>query len=142
MSDQFLVGDIRSIQIANPAAGAEFTYTVPAGLRLKVLGLAFLFTSDANVANRQIQILVTDPIGGLSISACTQAVQAAGQLYNYYFAPGNRDMAAAVSDIITVPLSETMILKPGDVLDSFTVNGQAGDTFTDIYLLVEAFILP
>ena len=58
MSDQFVVGDIKTIVIDQPAAGANFSYTIPAGERLHVRGIAFNIQADASVANRQPVIYV------------------------------------------------------------------------------------
>lgn len=142
MSNQFVVGDITTIVVPAPATGTNWNYTVPAGIRLNVHAIAFYFACDANAANRQQVIYVMDPEGGNSFSAIAQAVVIANDNTDFCFADGNRDMAAAIGGFATVPMSTSLVLKPGDVLFSDCQNIQVGDQFMEIYILAERFILP
>jgi hypothetical protein len=141
MSDQFIVGNITTIVVPDPAAGAEFTYLLPAGRRYKILSIAFTFTSSAGVATRQVSIYVSRTALAVYASVA-QATQVASKIYQYFFAPLNRDMAAAINDIVTVPLSNPLVLLPGDSLISYTPLKVAGDQYSDISMQVESFLLP
>lgn len=44
---------------ANPAAGANFTYSVPDRTSLELISLDFNFAADANVANRYLIVSIT-----------------------------------------------------------------------------------
>lgn len=142
MSDQFQIGEIVTIVIPAPAAGNNFNYAVPAGVRLRIHAISFNFATDANVIDRQIAIYVMDPVGGNSFNAVCQATQAANLNVDYCFADGNRDMAAAIGGFVSTPLSRSLVLKPDDELNSAVQNIQVGDQFLEIYLLVERFLLP
>ena len=142
MSDQYTVGEMKTIIIPDPGAGNDFSYTVPAGVRLRVRGLAIKLTTDATVSDRRIVITVTDPDGGISQAEFMNAVQAASKTVNNVLGPGSRAATGPVGGILTAPIASEIVLTPGDVLESDIKNIQAGDTLTKIYLLVEAFILP
>ena len=142
MSDQFVVGDIKTIVITTPGAGNNFSYTVPAGIRLRILGITYHIATDANVASRRPALYVLDPNGGNSFFAVAQATIAANANVDVSFAPSNRDMPNVRSGFLTVPLASEIILKPGDVLSSNIISMQAGDELTETYILVESFLLP
>lgn len=142
MSDQYQVGEIVTIVAPAPAAGADFNYAVPAGVRLRIHAVTFNLQCDANAANRQPTIYVTDPVGGTSFAAVCQATVIANSGTDFCFADGNRDMAAAIGGFVTIPLSRSLVLKPGDILASDIQAMQVGDQIMEPYLLVERFLLP
>lgn len=142
MSDQFTVGNIKTIIIPAPAQGANFSYTIPVGRRMHVRSIAFHFVTDANVATRRVVVYVIDPEGGISYSTIPTVTQAAGLSYDYTFAPGSRELANAVGRYVTSHLASKLILVPGENISSDIQNVQAGDQIQEIYLLVEEFILP
>ena len=142
MSDQFTVGEIVTIVIPAPGVGNNWSYTVPAGIRLKVRSIAFYFAADATVISRKPIITVTDPEGGISYAEISSASIAANTSVNITFAPGSLSVTASNGSIITVGLSSELMLVPGEVLSSQIKNLQAGDEATEVYLLVESFLLP
>ena len=142
MSDQYTVGEMKTIIIPNPGAGNNFTYTVPAGVRLKVRGIAFHLVTDANVVNRRAIIRIVDPDGGISGAEWANAAITANLNVNITFAPNSRAATGILGAGLSSTLSSKLMLIPGDELQSIIQNIQAGDTLTKIYLLVEAFILP
>ena len=142
MSDQFVVGNTKTIIIPSPAQGANFSYMVPAGRRMHVRSIAFNFITDANVATRQVILYVIDPAGGVSYSAVPKVTQVTGLGYDYTFAPQARELANAVGGYATSQLASKLVLVPGEVIASDIQNVQAGDQIQEIYLLVEEFILP
>ncbi len=142
MSDQFVVGHIRTINIPDPAAGTNFTYTTPANLRLKVRGLAFHLTTDANAANRNILIYSDDSNGNKNYIVANTTNITAGLDIDISLHPGARNSSSIVNSSIEMALSYSLILVPGDTINSFIINKQATDQITAINLQVEAFILP
>ena len=141
MSDQFLVGDVRTIAIPSPAAGNDFSYTVPAGVRLKVHAINFEYATDATVTHRVATIFVDDK-GLTTFVQIAQQLQTENLNYHYTFAFGNTSTTLVYNQFVPVPLAAYMILKPGDILYSSMVNLQAGDEFVSIQLNVESFLLP
>lgn len=116
---------------SNPAAGADFSYTtastsVDPGLVLESLNI--MLTTDANVANRLLRFRIKRGSTVLAAFAHT-AVQAAGVGQTYYFVKnGTTSTASSTSVIVALPILP--ILLPGDVIESFILNKQAGDALT------------
>lgn len=71
----------RSVVVANPAAGANFSATVPPGVAWEVISVELRLTTSAVVANRQTNLVFTDPTGlelgrlyyGAAVAASTVA---------------------------------------------------------------------
>lgn len=64
-------GRMRVITVPNPAVGAEWSLTVPAGVNWFVLGITALFTTSAAVATREPAFVFTD--GAAHIVGLTSA---------------------------------------------------------------------
>lgn len=119
------------IQITNPAAGAEFSYTVPANTRLQILSFRGLFTTDGNAANRNVRATFDD---GTNIFAS--------------FPMGNGNLTASKTDTIslfpdavsffsdggitTIPLPNVILL-PGYRFKSSTTAIQVGDQWSALW---------
>lgn len=142
MHDQYIVGEMKTIVIPDPVPANNFTYTVPAGVRLHVRGIAFKFATDATVASRRALIKVIDPDGAISGAEWANSPISASSITTITFAPNSRAATTTLLGILTATMSSKLVLIPGDKLQSSIQNMQAGDTLTKIYLLVEAFILP
>jgi len=85
---------------------------------------------------------VEDPEGGNSMAMLAGLSHAAGILNYYAFAPGSRTMGTAITGYVTNEMPSSLILTPGDRFASDVWNIQVGDAFAEIYLAVEAFMLP
>lgn len=134
-------GDIKQVALTVPAAGANLSYTVPVGQRWNVLGLTLTLDTNATVADRQMFVFFNR--SSIPFSAClTQALQTAGNIYQYIFAPGLTSAAAAVSDIVMVQMQTDLFLSAGDTITTLVSNLQAGDSIMDIYAQLESFIIP
>lgn len=96
---------------ANPAAGANFTITVPALNNWTLEGLAFTLTTDANVATRRV-IFTMDFGSSASVfyrKACA-VTQIASLAYDYNFYDG---LAADALNVTTVEGPLPKITIPG-----------------------------
>lgn len=126
------VFDLVTAIIANPAAGDNLTYAVPANARIEIIYLGFILATDANAANRYPTILGATPTLNQTMAAAATA-QVASKTYGWSFVaglPAEVDLSAA--NIVVVPMSTRLILEPGDSLESYLVNIQAGDAITSI----------
>lgn len=131
-------GFIRSIAVADPAAGAEWSQTVPTNARWRVLGVDAALVTDATVANREAVLTIDD---GASIVAEIAAgtAQAASLTRRYSFARGVQRGGPAASTIINAPIPDA-ILMGGYRIRSVTTNLQAGDNWGAPQLWVEQWI--
>lgn len=123
------------VSVSNPAAGADFSYTVPTGSRWKLISASYTLTTDANVANRLARIRVKRGTPVILMAAAS-AVQAAGAAATNYFQLGAVVNVVASTSQIQV-LSQYPTLVAGDVIDSFLLNKQAGDQISAVTLVFE-----
>lgn len=132
-------GELAVVQSADPAAGSEFIYTVPANTRLKVRGGYAQLVTDATVANREPTIQIDD--GALVfLTTSASAAQTASLTRTYYPIPGGPSGNAL--SVYHWPLPHTLILGPGSRVQSVTAALQAGDNWGRLTLFVERVFTP
>jgi len=127
---------VRVVTISNPAAGAEWATTVPAGVQWQLLDTAYFLTTNATVANRFSGLKTTD---GATITADTisNLAQAASVNAQYTFAPSSPvvTLASLPSMWLTFPFPLLSLLA-GHTVGTHTVALQAGDQYSAIRLSV------
>lgn len=118
---------------ANPAAGADITYTVPAGVTQQLQTVEFTLTTSATVANRQIILIIDDGTHELW-RIIVPVTQAASLTYVYAFGGTTNDAAVRTVGANNEVLSElpAITLAAGYRIRTSTVNLQAGDQFSAI----------
>ena len=125
--------------IANPAAGAEWAFAIPAGVVREILGIAFVLTSGATVINRGTMIEVADDGGNLMGRWGGNWPQPASLSVNYSApAPlaGQTDSIGSFG-AVCMPMPSGLYLLAGWVLRSRTANIQVGDQYSAIHVLSE-----
>lgn len=131
-----LPGVRRVVQVPNPAAGTDWTVTVPAGVQWFVTAGVAQLTTSATVDNRQVALEVT--VNGSTVwYARNGTTHAASTIFVYNFS----------STVANVPLSGTETgvlvsfppgyLSPGTVIGTSTNLLQAGDQWSGIVLWIE-----
>jgi len=118
---------------ADPAAGAEFDVFTNAGRRMNIALLSFTFVTNANAANRSVQLLVLDASSNQLLSLGVDIVQAASITRHYSFGVGLAQFSDAVDQIVTAPIPPLITQGSWEFI-SQTVNRQAGDQFQDIFI--------
>lgn len=126
-------GQIISITTANPAAGADFTLTVPTSRRWNLLSLRAVLSTSAAVANRNATLLVDDgantffssPSGANIVASTNERIVASPDL------PFINDGFATQ----TFPLANPTILRGGFRISSSTSGLQAADQWNSIQIL-------
>lgn len=125
----------KTIPVANPGAGNEISVPMSGIGSWIVQSIAFLFTSSAVVANREVTLVVDD---GTTVFARygAPAVQAASLANNYSGFTGSPG-AGASGNYVPLPFQDGGIyLEPGYRLRTITQNLDAGDAYTAIGLRV------
>lgn len=133
-------GTVRLITGTDPAAGVDFSETVPTGARWRLLALRVLNVTDATVLNRSVAITYSD---GTIIFGATQSPnsQPASVTYNYNYMLSGADRALVTT--ATIPIRLPMIyLLAGYKVASVVSGIQAGDNLSAPILLVEEWIEP
>lgn len=135
-----LRGKMTSVTSADPAAGAELTQTVPSGQFWILRGLHFSLVTDATVANRRVQLVITPPGSGVvNLRISSPAVQVASTTVRYHFYVGAASLENATSLVQHSPLPAGMLLPNDTEIASLTTNLQAGDNLSTMELYYEMF---
>lgn len=131
-----VVGRVRLITGAAPAAGAESIETVPAGARWLLRAWRIELTTAAAVGNRQVHLLIDNGVTGV-LDHPANGTQAAtlGRTYNageYGFAP------ALTDDQLYIGLTRPLVLEAGYRIRTLTTGIAAADQYAaPVYQVVE-----
>jgi len=131
-------GRIRVVTVANPAAGADWSETVPAGVTWQLLAVNATLTTSSAVANRDVTLVATDASSDVLWQSSPGLNQGASTALGYAFFQGNSIAASLVAYLATLPIA--MRLLAGFIIKTSTANIQAADQWSAIVLTVEEFI--
>jgi hypothetical protein len=123
---------IRNVIVPNPAVGAQWTYTFPAGYQALLLSLRCNLLTDVVVANRYLGLSFT--IGGRTFILHNATPVTANKNFTLFWFVGEKYIQTVASLIQEMTLPFPIILNPGDALSSDIVNLQVGDTLDTICL--------
>ena len=131
-------GLIRSEQVANPAAGAEWVYTVQNFLRKKLLSVAFTFVTAAGGAARTVQLVVDD--GANIVGQFPANVSQAASLTNIYTGASGLFSSTALATTKLIPLPPDVRMVNGWRVRSLTDTIQAADQYSNIWLMFDSWL--
>ncbi len=130
---------LTTLTSADPAAGAEITFTVPANAQLDVSAVRFTLTTSVAAANRQVHVVVDDGATVL-YDAPANAVQAASLTRNYNVTFQTAQPAATDNEIyIAMPIRSR--LSSGFRIRTATTALQAGDDFSAMIVTAERYLV-
>lgn len=135
-------GVIRQVVIGAPAAGVDFSTTVPNLARWRVIALRASLTTAVAVANREV-ILALGTAGSPVYNAIAVPLQAASLTYGYSWGAGVTTLlviAGATTPNINTSIPVDLWLPNGSTVASVTQNLQAADQWSSVQLLVEECI--
>lgn len=131
-------GWISSVQQANPAAGADWIMTVPAGERRRLITM----NADLAVANsgaaRPVEIIVDDGANVVARMAVNVAA-AINATTHVNFSNAGTPSTLIASDVYAQQPS-AIYLEPGMRVRSVTTNIVAGDQWSNIWFLFERWV--
>jgi len=131
-------GVLRAITGTDPAAGNEFSETVPTNACWRLIGLTATLVNDATVINRFLSLAVE--VGGIiHCRASFDSATTAGQTTVCSWGAGG-DPAGGVVGVRSMPLQQPLVLTAGQVIRSVTGILQAGDNWSAPQFLVEEWI--
>jgi hypothetical protein len=131
-------GQIVTYTGSNPAGdGTEWSETVPTGRVWRILSIRATLVTDANAANRQVGVTLSDGTN-VFFKSCSTSVQAASLTHSYTIAdlPGAVVASAALEHQVPLP---SMLLPAGTVIASVTTAKQATDNWGAPVFCVEEF---
>ena len=124
--------EAQTVVVANPGAGNQFSYTVPANMRILVVSVFFRLSASVAVANRVIRIAFNDgtqPIIEVS-NVSALAASETGEMC-FYIGAGQSTTSFYSLDKIT-SLPDHYWLNPGSIVGSFIRSLDAGDIISNI----------
>lgn len=122
----------------SPAAGADFSYSIPGDYLIRVLGVFCRLVTDANVASREVVVEYQDAESNRYALAGAGATVPASQTADYFFSAflGTAEFTVDASALVPLP---ALILRPSDKLKIHVVNVQAGDQISRVRIVWEKF---
>lgn len=132
------LGNIRSITGATPAAGSDFSETVPGFTSWRLIALSYTITTSATVASRATGLLIDDGTNPILKTYASVGVPA-GTVTNTSFAPG------LITGSVNVTLQwagfiDGLRLAAGFRIRSIVNALQAGDQITQVQYMVEEWL--
>lgn len=124
--------------IVNPAAGANFSYTLAAGKIYKLLSCHFRFVTDATVINRNVALHVSTP-GGVAIEILPVGTHGASATYDYTFAPGLTPLSDITGNRRCAPVPLDYWIESAGAISSQVANIQAADQISSVHLILMAY---
>jgi hypothetical protein len=118
----------KSFSWGAPAAGADFSVTIPVGQRWRVVSCSGLLTTAVAVANRDVTLVIDD---GANVMAQIPAGFALlASLTNQYTFADSCVQSAAFNAVSVAPLPSNLILTAGMRVRTVTANIQAADQWS------------
>jgi hypothetical protein len=128
-------GVLNTVSVPNPAAGTDWSYTPPAGVRQRVQSIQATLTTSAAVANRTVVIHITQG-GNVLYSAADPTPQTASTTVTYTFAPG-LPAQGATGNVVVTPLPAGLVINSTFTISVSTIGLQAGDQWSAINISTE-----
>lgn len=129
-------GVTRRIAVPAPAAGADWTFTVPSGVVWKILTVRAQLTASAVVANRQPRLVITDGTFTLATVEAAASIVASATVAITWVA-GGLTSAAGVSGNFPGVMFPGYMFETGWTIATTTTNKDAGDQWSNIVMAVE-----
>lgn len=130
-------GPVLTPTAAAPGAGADFSYTVPAGRRFQLESLDVSLTTSATVGNRTVSIVIDD--GANIVWRWTSPVaQTASQTIEYVGGVGGTEYSAARNGVLAFALP-ALTVAGGYRIRSITTGIVAGDQWTGPHISQDLF---
>lgn len=128
------LGQPTSVIVAQPAAGADWTVTVPAGEIWTWQAWRGQLTTDANVAVRSINYVVEKPVTFEDLMLFTASVgHNAATTVVYQGTTGIGELPGVRNGGLQVMFPEALVMEAGVRIRSITQNIQAGDQWSAIH---------
>lgn len=131
-------GDLRAITVGNPAAGADWTFTIPANTRMRIQSIGMTFVTSAAAGNRCPRIMLSDG-GNPYWRGVPQAVQAASLTIGIYSAPAVCTSVVS-ANTLNIALPNNLVMLAGQSIQSATSGLDVGDQYSQIVIEVEEWV--
>lgn len=132
-------GKLSTITVANPAAGSDWTKTVPAGEIWLVHSVRFTLLTSAAVQDRLVMLSITQA-GVETLRVFSPAFETAGNAERDYSIAEFGYSPVFNFDIFRMlPMPSNTIVAPGGIIASATDTIAGGDTYSEIQISIEKY---
>ena len=118
--------DLVTLGLDDPAGAAPLIWSVPDKTIIEIVGIDFMFSTSAVVADRFVQVEGFNGVQSFSISP-PLSLQPASLLWYYFFTLGIIGFDNTANGRLFSPLASSLVLGNGDQLKLHTVSAQVGD---------------
>ncbi len=131
-------GFVRAVTIGAPAAGTDWSQTVPTGARWRIKGVRARLTTSAALGSRFPRLQIDDGVT-IFLELDTNVPQAPSTIFSHQWAPPGTTTEIQIADQ-NRPLPLGWELSPGHVIHPVTTSLAAGDQWDAARLFVEEVI--
>lgn len=130
----------RTLQtVTSPAAGADWTFTVPSNSRFKIISLNAVLATSAVAGNRQVQIEITNAGGSVVWVGAANANIPASTTANVS-ATGTAPLTPVITTDVYCLLPPDLFLEGTFIIKAVTAGILGGDQWSAIQMYVETYI--
>jgi hypothetical protein len=132
-------GYVSSINLSNPAAGADWSYYFPNYTQQRLQLASAQLTTSATAGSRNVRVRLKDGVG--NVIWLSQAQQSLPASTTNRLAIGSASSSSIIdTTTILCPIPAGLILPPGATVETSTLNIQSGDQWAAIYILAEQWV--
>ena len=133
MAQRFM--NIGAVTVGNPAAATNFSYTVPDGPPIRVVGVDFILTTGAGATSRKIRIQGFDGVSAFNthLAAVVQAATITGNVHANR-GGSTHGLLDATNQWHSIGLDVNFVLNPGEILRSAIVGITGTDQISAIVI--------
>lgn len=124
--------------VANPAAGADWTYTVPAGVQQTLISVRAVLTTGASALTAPVILRITSPTGQIIADVSALATQGAGVAVTYVWMAGAQSTSSTNFQQMSLPTG--LRLLPGSTIQTISGGIVATDQWSAITITYTQFI--
>jgi hypothetical protein len=131
-----MTGYMANTTSADPAAGAEISYTLPGINERRIQSIRFTLVTSAGVANRRVHVVFTQ--GGVKVLEVISPIdQVASTTKLYTVIAGEIGTVTNDDNDIIMQIPNNLCVPVNMVISTETTNLQAGDNFSTMVLWAE-----
>lgn len=132
---------IKTIHSANPAAGANYAYACPAGMRIQIIGLTFHIVAAAVAVLRTVTLVATIASNAIPVGVAAYMYNT-GDTEDYTFGLGMLSIDGGVTSTKNfAPLIDGIFLIPAETIATDIIDIQGADQVSEPTLLLKRWAL-
>lgn len=131
---------VRVIDGTTPAAGVNFSETVPTGARWELLSCVGVFVTSAAPGQREVFLILQDSVTNFVWRAMPGIIQNPSQTFGYQFSAGTTFQQLALGTQVSQSIPSPNVMLSGMTFRSGVVSLSPGDQFSDVHYVVREWL--